>query len=153
MSLLLLRRQLLFITFLLVSFLGYSQASLVDQLVKNLPAIRETWVRSLGWEDPLEKGRAPHSSILACPWGHKESDTTEWLSLHFHRLFLRFSCCLSDLVSNDLSLLSSLFFSQLFTLWPGAFHLSWIVFGCHLFKYCLSPFRLLYLSETSVTQC
>ena len=34
-------------------------------------------VRSLGWEDPLEKGRAPHSSILACPWGHKESDTTE----------------------------------------------------------------------------
>ena len=34
------------------------------QLVKNLPAIRETWVRSLGWEDPLEKGKATYSSIL-----------------------------------------------------------------------------------------
>ena len=41
--------------------------SLVAQLVKNLPAIRKTWVQSLGWEDPLEKGTAPHSSILA--WG------------------------------------------------------------------------------------
>ena len=45
--------------------LQYSWASLVGQLVKNLPAIRETWVRSLGWEDPLEKGKATHSSILA----------------------------------------------------------------------------------------
>ena len=40
-------------------------ASLVAQMVKNLPAMQETWVRSLGWEDPLEKGKAPHSSILA----------------------------------------------------------------------------------------
>ena len=38
---------------------------LVAQLVKNLPAMRETWVRSLGWEDPLEKGTATYSSILA----------------------------------------------------------------------------------------
>ena len=40
------------------------------QLVKNLPAMWETWVRSLGWEDPLEKGKATHSSILASriPW-------------------------------------------------------------------------------------
>ena len=43
----------------------YSWASLVAQLVKNLPAMWETWVRSLGWEDPLEKGKATHSSILA----------------------------------------------------------------------------------------
>ena len=42
-----------------------SWASLVAQLVKTLPAIQETWVRSLGWEDPLEKGKATHSSILA----------------------------------------------------------------------------------------
>ena len=42
-----------------------SLASLVAQLVKNPPAMRETWVRSLGWEDPLEKGKATHSSILA----------------------------------------------------------------------------------------
>ena len=40
-------------------------ASLVAQLVKNPPAMRETWVQSLGWEDPLEKGKATHSSILA----------------------------------------------------------------------------------------
>ena len=44
--------------------------SLVAQLVKNLPAMWESWVRSLGWEDPLEKGTATHSSILAwrIPW-------------------------------------------------------------------------------------
>ena len=42
----------------------YSWASLVSQLVTNLPARWETWVRSLGWEDPLEKGMATHSSIL-----------------------------------------------------------------------------------------
>ena len=68
--------------------LQYSWVSLVAQLVKNLPAMRETWVRSLGWEDLLKKGKATHSSILAwripwlySPWGHKESDTTERLSL------------------------------------------------------------------------
>ena len=50
--------------------LQYSWASLVAQLVKNLPAIWKTWVRSLGWEDPLEKGTSTHSSILAwrIPW-------------------------------------------------------------------------------------
>ena len=50
--------------------LQYSWASLVTQLVKNLPEMRETWVRSLGWEDPLEKGKVTHSSILAwrIPW-------------------------------------------------------------------------------------
>ena len=45
--------------------LQYSLASLVAQLVKNLPPVRESWVQSLGWEDPLEKGKATHSSILA----------------------------------------------------------------------------------------
>ena len=45
--------------------LQYSWASLVAQLVKNPPALWETPVRSLGWEDPLEKGKATHSSILA----------------------------------------------------------------------------------------
>ena len=46
------------------------QASLVAHLVKNPPAMRETWVRSLGGEDPLEKGKATHSSTLAwrIPW-------------------------------------------------------------------------------------
>ena len=45
--------------------LQYSWASLVAQLVKNPPAMQETWVQSLGREDPLEKGKATHSSILA----------------------------------------------------------------------------------------
>ena len=70
---------------------------LVAQIVKNLPSVQETWVRSLGWEDPLEKGMATHSSILAwrIPWteepgglqsrGHKESDTTEQLSQRLRR--------------------------------------------------------------------
>ena len=46
------------------------RASLVAQMVKNLPAMQEAWVRSLGQEDPLEKGMATHSSILAwsIPW-------------------------------------------------------------------------------------
>ena len=69
--------------------LQYSWASLVAQLVKNPPAMLETWVRSLGWEDPLEKGRATHSSIGLenssdyNPWAFKESDTTERLSLRY----------------------------------------------------------------------
>ena len=62
------------------------------QTIKNLPAMKETRVQSLGQEDPLEKGMATHSSILAwrIPWteesgglqsmGHRESDMTEWLT-------------------------------------------------------------------------
>ena len=73
--------------------LQYSWASLVAQLVKNLPAVWETWVQSLGWEDPLEKGRATHSSILAwripwtisSPWGHKELDTTVVFHFQIYR--------------------------------------------------------------------
>ena len=44
--------------------LQYSWASLLAQLVKNLPAMQETWVQSLGWEDHLEKGKVTHYSIL-----------------------------------------------------------------------------------------
>ena len=51
--------------------------------------MQETWAQSLGWEDPLEKGKATHSTFLAwrihglhSPWGRKESDTTERISLH-----------------------------------------------------------------------
>ena len=63
-------------------------ASLVAQLVKNLPAMWETWVRSLGWEDPLEKETVTHPVFwpgefhgLCSPWGRKESDTIGQLSL------------------------------------------------------------------------
>ena len=45
--------------------LQYFWASLVVQMVKSLPAVLETWVRSLGWEDPLKEGMATHSSVLA----------------------------------------------------------------------------------------
>jgi len=50
--------------------LQYTWASLLVQLVKNLPAMWGTWVWSLGWEDPLEKGKATHSGLLAwrIPW-------------------------------------------------------------------------------------
>ena len=78
--------------------LQYSWASLVTQMVKNPSAMRENWVQSLGWEDPLEEGMATHSSILtwrilmdrgawwAIVHGCKESDTTEWLSTVHQRL-------------------------------------------------------------------
>ena len=62
-------------------------ASFVAQLVKNLSAMQETWVRSLGWEDPLEKGKATHPVFwpgefhgLGHPQSPKELDTTERLS-------------------------------------------------------------------------
>ena len=67
----------------LVAYLGVS-VSLVAQLVKNLPAMWETWAQALGWEDPLEKGKATHSRVwpgefhgLYSSWGHKELNTTE----------------------------------------------------------------------------
>ena len=74
---------------------GKQRAFLVSQMVKNLPAMWKTWVRFLGWKDPLEKEVITHSSILAwrIPWteesgglqsmGLQESDTTEWLHFHF----------------------------------------------------------------------
>ena len=77
--------------------LQYWWVSLVAQMVKNPPSMRETWVQSLGREDPLEEGMATNFSILAwripmgqrslsgySPWGHKDSDTTEWLSTAQH---------------------------------------------------------------------
>ena len=61
--------------------LQYSWASLVTQLVKNLPAMQDTWILSWGWQDPLEKEKAIHSSILA--WG-KVAKSWIWLSdFHF----------------------------------------------------------------------
>ena len=65
------------------------ESASLAHLVKNLPAMRETWVQSLGWEDPLAKGKATHSSFLAwriqwtkepvdySPQSYKKSDTTE----------------------------------------------------------------------------
>ena len=67
-----------------------SLLTLLAQLVKKLPAMQETWVQSLGWEDPLEKKRLPTPVFwpgefhgLYNSWGRKETDKTEQLSLHF----------------------------------------------------------------------
>ena len=72
--------------------LGASLGSLVAQMVKNPPAVQEIWVQTLGQEEPLEKGMATYSSVLAwripwqkspaglSPWSHTESDTTEQLT-------------------------------------------------------------------------
>ena len=70
------------------------RASLLAQMVKNPPAKQETWVRSLGWEDVLEKEKATHSSTVSwkIPWTLcKELDTTEQLSAESHR-FLHIHC-------------------------------------------------------------
>ena len=83
--------------------IGMSLTSLVAQMVKCLPAMQETWVQSLGREDPLEKEMATHSSTLAWKipwteepcrlqsWGHKESNTTEPLHSLTHVFFREMS--------------------------------------------------------------
>ena len=68
----------------------YFWASPVAQLVKNPPAMWETWVQSLGWKDPLEKGTATHSSVLAwrIPWTIVHGVAKSWMQLssfHSHR--------------------------------------------------------------------
>ena len=88
-------------------FLGLPlyRASLVAQLVKNLPAMQETWVQSLSWEDSLERGKTTHSRILAwrSPRGRKGSDTTERLSyIDAERLLLKILIPGSHLRDSDL---------------------------------------------------
>ena len=63
-------------------------ASLMAQLVKNPPAMQETWVQSLDWEDPLGEGKVTHSSILAwrSPWSPKESAQLSDFHFHFQTL-------------------------------------------------------------------
>ena len=60
--------------------LQYSWASLVVQMVKSLPAVWEAWVRPLGWEDPLEKGKVIHSSILT--WRISMDKGAWWATVH-----------------------------------------------------------------------
>ena len=78
----------------------YIWDSVVAQIVKNPPAMCETWIWSLAWEDTLEDGMATRSSILCLenphrqrslvgysPWGHKVLDMTEWLSTAQHYIY------------------------------------------------------------------
>ena len=81
---------------------NYSKSSLVALMVKSPPELQETSVRFLCWEDPLDEGKATHSSILAWriqnphgqrsladynPWGCKECDITEWLCTKQHKKY------------------------------------------------------------------
>ena len=89
----------------LLWFNGFiKRASLVAQMIKNPPAMQETWVWSLGWHDPPEEGMATHSTVLAwripcteepgscSPWGHKELDRTEWLSTAICVSYMQILC-------------------------------------------------------------
>ena len=110
------------------------RASLVAQMVKNPPPMREIWVRSLGWEDPLEEGMATHSSILAWripmdrgAWrvtvhgGRKGSDTTEWLSTACDYVSIYTSICIYaycmyiDLVKADDTRVYIYIYSSIYT--------------------------------------
>ena len=147
------------------SWFHYLWASLVAQRLKCLPAVWETWVQSLGREDPLEKEMAIHSSILVwrIPWteefgglqstGRKESDTTE--RLHFHylhqpNLYVTFT------TSGALS-------CGAFHLWIWVHYIEWI-FKCSMEFLLVTlrslPFRSLYscvhlvgLCDVSLCQC
>ena len=87
----------------------YSWASLVAQRVKNLPAVWETWVRSLGWEDPWRRERLPSPVFwprefhgLHSPWDRKDPDMTEWFSLHLIFEFTDSFSCLSKPASESI---------------------------------------------------
>ena len=123
----------------LTSTCEWGRASLVAQMVKNPPAIRETWVLPLSWEDPLEEGMTTHSSILVwrIPWteepgglqsmGHKESDTTEQLGTAqwVRRASKSFHPCLSPSPSSGPPHLSSKLWDHLITVSLSLFFYLW----------------------------
>ena len=105
--------------------------SLVAQMIKTLPAIPETWVQSLGQEYTLEEGTATYSNILAwripwteepgglySPWGHKESDMTEWLaiSIIIHMLFILLYLFRTSLVAQMIKNLPAMRETQVWSL-------------------------------------
>ena len=115
-------------------------ASLVAQLIKNLPAVKETWVLSLGGKDPLEKGKAAYSSFLAwripwtvdSPWARKESDMTEWLSLSlftFSHLYLTTGKTIALTIQTFVGKVMSLLFNML-----SRFVIAFIPRSKHLLK-------------------
>ena len=120
---------LIFCRPLCVNIPQFIRASLVVQTVKNLPAVWETQVWALGWEDPLEKEMATHSSILAwripwtkrslvgySPWACKESDTTKWLTHTHHSLLI---CSIVDGLSDSSQCLAVINHAAMTVLVPG----------------------------------
>ena len=104
----------LFVIYFIYSRYIY-MASLVAQLVKNLPAMWETWVWSLSWEDPLDKGMAIHSNILAwrIPWTVQSLGSQSWTSLsHFHFIYssVFMSCTVSQFIIHPPFLLVTISF-------------------------------------------
>ena len=120
-------------------------ASLGAQLIKNPPVMRESWVRSLGWEDPWRRERLPTPVSwpaefhgLYSPWGRKESDTTEWLSLH---LMLSFSFLKTPFPSENSKWLRCFVSWKLVESWPVLFH---VLFS--LLRLCCSVCHLVFWS-------
>ena len=108
--------------------LQYSWASLVAHLVKNLSAMRETWVQSLGWEDPLEKGKAVHSSILAwrIPWTVVHGIAKDQIQLRDFR-FTQQSYYLSKYILSFWLLLYIMFYNLLKFILSIIFHLEYFM--------------------------
>ena len=96
---------------------------MVVQMVKNLPAMRETWVQSLDWKDPLEKGKASHSSILAqrIPWTI---------------LYVVVCICQSQPPNSSLPYLSSLVNISLFSISVTLFLFYKLVHLYHFLRFC-----------------
>ena len=118
----------------------YQWASLVTQMVKNLPAVEETWVQSLSWQDPLQKGMATHSSILAwrIPWTEEPGGLQlmgsqrvghNWVTNTFTSLFLvllAVESSLASLHSNVCYIIVKSIFGKLNLYQHTLFSLFWI---------------------------
>ena len=114
--------------------LQHSWASLVAQLVKNPPTMQKTWIQSLGWEDPLEKGKATRSSILAysIPWTvqsmrsqrvRQDRDTFTFTANDVKHLFVRtFAICIN--LVDCLFISSAYFLTGVFVFLPQSFESS-----------------------------
>ena len=119
------------------------------QQIKNVPAVWETWVQSLGWEGPLEKGKATHSSVLA--W---RSVTKSWTQLsEFH-----FSLCMkySFDISNFLEVIAGLFHSIAVLYFFALFSKECLLISpCYSLEFCIRlgtsfPFSLAFYFSLSL---
>ena len=117
------------------------RASLVAQLVKNLPAMREIWVRSLAWEDPLEKGKGTHSSTVRHNWvTFTFMDTEGWL----YKLIRRFFTAESSGSLTPLLFKSPLYDKRTDSIWFQYFQFSSVTQSCptllpHVLQYARLP--------------